>query len=121
MNSLPDFTGADKRNSNRIVEELRKYFVPQRNILYERFLFNSRATVGVVVKSLTSQPADCSFECGWLPSLVAFPRCSAARLGNKGMVVCQTVFGETHFKDPLSCFAGKSRVIPATGFCLGSI
>ena len=30
---------------------------------------------------------------------------SAARLGNKGVVECQTVFGEAHFKDPLSCFA----------------
>ena len=46
---------------------------------------------------------------------------SAARLGYKGVVMCQTVFGETTFKDPLLCFASKSKVIPDTGFCLGSI
>ncbi|XP_048584107.1 uncharacterized protein LOC116603135 [Nematostella vectensis] len=41
MNSLPTLTNADKKDPKRIIEGLRNYFVPQRNVLYERFVFNS--------------------------------------------------------------------------------
>ena len=67
MNNLPDLTGADKRNSDRIIEELRKYFGPQRNILYERFLFNSAVqkpneTVDEFVLRLRQLAESCEFE-----------------------------------------------------------
>ena len=41
LNNLPDLTAADRRNPDRIIEVLRNYFLPQRNVLYERFMFNS--------------------------------------------------------------------------------
>ncbi|XP_076038210.1 uncharacterized protein LOC143023540 [Oratosquilla oratoria] len=41
MNSLPSLTEQDKKNPARIIEELQKQFVPQRHVLYERFLFHS--------------------------------------------------------------------------------
>ena len=41
MNSLPTLSMEDKKKPTRILEELRKHFVPQRNVLYERFVFNS--------------------------------------------------------------------------------
>ena len=41
MNSLPSLSAADKKEPSKIVQELKKHFIPQRNVLYERFLFNS--------------------------------------------------------------------------------
>ena len=41
LNSLPDLTNEDRKNPDRIIEALRQHFVPQRNVLYERFNFNS--------------------------------------------------------------------------------
>ena len=41
MNSLPCLSAADKKDPAKIVQELKKHFIPQRNVLYERFVFNS--------------------------------------------------------------------------------
>lgn len=41
MNSLPTLSDDDKKKPARIIEELQKHFIPQRNVLYERFMFNS--------------------------------------------------------------------------------
>ena len=66
MNSLPSLTDADKKNQKRIIEELRKYFVPQRNVLYERFVFNSATqkpseTVDEYVVRLRQLANSCEF------------------------------------------------------------
>ena len=66
MNSLPSPTDADKKNPKRIIEELRKYFVPQRNVLYERFVFNSATqkpseTVDEYVVRLRQLANSCEF------------------------------------------------------------
>ena len=66
MNSLPSLTDADKKNPKRIIEELRKYFVPQRNVLYERFVFNSATqkpseTVDEYVVRLRQLANSCEF------------------------------------------------------------
>jgi hypothetical protein len=41
LNNLPDLSAVDRKNPTKIIEALRQHFVPQRNILYERFQFNS--------------------------------------------------------------------------------
>lgn len=41
MISLPNLSAEDKRNPDRIIEALREHFVPQRNVVYERFMFNN--------------------------------------------------------------------------------
>ena len=66
MNSLPCLTDADKKNPKRIIEELGKYFVPQRNVLYERFVFNSATqkpseTVDEYVVRLRQLANSCEF------------------------------------------------------------
>ena len=39
--------------------------------------------------SFVSQPPDCLIDCGWRTSLSLSP--NIARLGNKGLIVCQNV------------------------------
>ena len=41
MNSLPALSAADKKDPKKILDALRNHYVPQRNVLYERFVFNS--------------------------------------------------------------------------------
>ena len=41
MNSIPTLTAADKKDPEWILEELHAHFTPQRNVLYERFKFNT--------------------------------------------------------------------------------
>ena len=45
-------------------------------------------------------------------------RPSAARLGIKGGVVCVTVYGGMHLKDPLGLFEKSRGVAPVPGFTL---
>ena len=39
--NLPALSAEDKKKPDKIIEALREYFIPQRNILYERFVFNT--------------------------------------------------------------------------------
>ena len=41
VNSLPSLSAADKKDPAKIVQELKKHFIPQRNVLYKRLVFNS--------------------------------------------------------------------------------
>ena len=41
LNNLPDLTVEARKKPDAIIKALRTYFLPQRNVLYERFLFNS--------------------------------------------------------------------------------
>ena len=41
LNNLPEVTEETRKKTDPIIKALRAYFLPQRNVLYERFLFNS--------------------------------------------------------------------------------
>ena len=41
LNNLPELTDGDRKKPERIITILKDYFVPQKNVLYERFVFNS--------------------------------------------------------------------------------
>ena len=41
QNNLPELTAEARKKPNAIIKALRTYFLPQHNVLYERFLFNS--------------------------------------------------------------------------------
>ena len=41
MNSLPSLSTEVKKDRAKIVQEFKKHFIPQRNVLSERFVFNS--------------------------------------------------------------------------------
>ena len=41
LNNLPGLTESDRKKPERIMTILKNYFVPQKNVLYERFVFNS--------------------------------------------------------------------------------
>jgi hypothetical protein len=41
MNNLPNLTADGRKKPDEIIKALNAYFIPQRNILYERFIFNS--------------------------------------------------------------------------------
>ena len=69
MNSLPTLSTEDKKKPTRILEELRKHFVPQRNVLYERFVFNSanqktNESIDEYVVRLSQLADSCEF---WQP------------------------------------------------------
>ena len=46
MNSLPTLSTDDKKNPAKIISALRDYFVPKKNVLYERFKFNTAVQQG---------------------------------------------------------------------------
>ena len=67
MKSLPTLTNEDRKHPTRIVEELRKHFLPQRNVLYERFVFSTatqriQETVDEFVVRLRQLAESCEFE-----------------------------------------------------------
>ena len=67
MNSLPTLSADDKKNPKRIIQELRTHFVPQRNVLYERFMFNSTTqkqneSIDEFVVRLRQSAESCEFE-----------------------------------------------------------
>ena len=39
--SLPSLSAADKKDPAKIIQELKKHFIPQRNVLHKPFVFNS--------------------------------------------------------------------------------
>ncbi len=41
LTNLPTLTPADRKKPDKIMQALREYFIPQRNVLYERFVFNT--------------------------------------------------------------------------------
>ena len=41
FNALPGMSDADKEDSTVIIQKLREHFLPQKNVLYERFKFNT--------------------------------------------------------------------------------
>ena len=49
MKSLPTLSETDKGDANRILEELRGHFVPQRHVLFEHYKFNSSTQKGELV------------------------------------------------------------------------
>ena len=66
MNSLPSLSAADKKDPAKIVQELKKPFIPQRNVLYERFVFNSAIqkpgeTIDEYVVRLRQMTDSCEF------------------------------------------------------------
>ena len=66
MNSLPSLSTADKIDLAKIVQELKKHFIPQRNVLYERFVFNSTVqkpgeTIDEYVVRLRQMADSCDF------------------------------------------------------------
>ena len=66
MNSLPCLSAADKKDPAKIVQELKKHFIPQRNVLYERFVFNSAVqkpgeTIDEYVVRLHQMADSCEF------------------------------------------------------------
>ena len=66
MNSLPSLSAADKKDPAKIVQELKKHFIPQRNVLYERFVFNSAVqkpgeTIDEYVVRLRQMADSCEF------------------------------------------------------------
>ena len=66
MNSLPSLSAEDKKDSAKIILELRKHFIPQRNVLYERFVFNSAVqkageTIDEYVVRLRQLAESCEF------------------------------------------------------------
>ena len=66
MNSLPSLSAADKKDPTRIVQKLKKHFIPQRNVLYERFVFNSAVqkpgeTIDEYVVCLRHMAESCEF------------------------------------------------------------
>ena len=65
MKSLPTLSETDKGDANRILEELRGHFVPQRHVLFERYKFNSSTqkgeTVDEFVVKLRQLAESCEF------------------------------------------------------------
>ena len=66
MNSLPSLSAADKKDPAKIVQELKKHFIPQRNVLFERFVFNSAVqkpgeTIDEYVVRLRQMADSCEF------------------------------------------------------------
>ena len=65
MKSLPTLSETDKGDANRILEELRGHFVPQRRVLFERYKFNSSTqkgeTVDEFVVKLRQLAESCEF------------------------------------------------------------
>ena len=66
MNSHPSLSTADKKDPAKIVQELKKHFIPQRNVLYERFAFNSAEqkpgeTIDEYVVRLRQMAESCEF------------------------------------------------------------
>ena len=66
MNSLLSWSTADKKDPAKIVQELKKHFIPQRNVLYERFVFNSAVqkpgeTIDEYVVRLRQMAESCEF------------------------------------------------------------
>lgn len=66
MNSLPNLSEADKKDPDKILEELRKHFTPQQNVLYERFIFNTTSqktgeTIDEYVVRLRRLAESCEF------------------------------------------------------------
>ena len=41
LNNLPGLTEADRKKPKVILEKLKQCFIPRKNVLYERFIFNS--------------------------------------------------------------------------------
>ncbi len=67
LNNLADMTPEKRRNPDEIIAAPRSHFVPQRNILYERFLFNtstqkSGESVEQFVLRLRQLADSCEFE-----------------------------------------------------------
>lgn len=67
LNNLPDFTADDRKKPKRIIEVLKTYFIPQRNVLYERFMFNSAIqkpgeVIDEFVLRLRQLAESCEFE-----------------------------------------------------------
>ena len=74
MNSLPTLLAADKQNPARILAELSDHFVPQKNVLFERFTFNTAVQRGgescdEFVVRLRHLAGSCEFG-GLLDSLI---------------------------------------------------
>ena len=66
MNSLPSLSVADKKDPAKIIQELKKHFIPQRNVLYQRFVFNSAVqkpgeTIDEYVVCLRRMAESCEF------------------------------------------------------------
>ena len=66
LNNLPEITAEARKKPNEIIKALRTYFLPQRNVLYERFLFNSAVqkageTVDQFVLRLRQLSDTCEF------------------------------------------------------------
>ncbi|XP_048582128.1 uncharacterized protein K02A2.6-like [Nematostella vectensis] len=66
MNSLPGLSTEDKKDPDKIIQELRKHFILQRNVRYERFVFDSVAqktgeTVDEFIVRLRQQAEPCEF------------------------------------------------------------
>ena len=66
LNSLPSLSAEDKKDPSKIVQELKKHFFPQRNVLYERFVFNSAVqkpgeTINEYVVRLRQMAESCEF------------------------------------------------------------
>ena len=64
--NLPTITEAERKIPEEVIKGLRDYFVPQRNILYERFVFNSTAqkpgeTIDQFVMRLRQLAESCEF------------------------------------------------------------
>ena len=41
LNNLPGLTDNDRKKPEKIIKLLNEYFIPQKNVLYKRFVFNS--------------------------------------------------------------------------------
>ena len=67
LNNLPEVTEETRKKPDPIIKALRTYFLPQRNVLYERFLFNSAVqkageTVDQFVLRLRQLADTCEFD-----------------------------------------------------------
>ena len=67
MNSLPTLTAEHKKDPIKILDELQQHFIPQRNVLYERFTFNSATqkhseTTDEFVVPLRQLAESCEFD-----------------------------------------------------------
>ena len=66
MNSLPSLSATEKKDPTKIIQELKKHFIPPRNVLYERFVFNSAVqkpgkTIDEYVVRLRQMAESCEF------------------------------------------------------------
>ena len=66
MNSLPSLSATDRNDPAKIVQELKQHFIPQRNVLYECFVFNSAVqkpgeTIHEYVVHLRQMADSCEF------------------------------------------------------------